>query len=406
MKSFPLFLTIALVFYSCSRQNKSLPETGVLYAQMEIMDNEILPFNFDLEKSEGTYKIIVHNAEESVYIDNIEFRDDSITMRMPVYEGYIKGTYTDRKIEGHFIKESLDRVVPFSAFLGQRPRFTTENTPAVDISGNWETEFSANTEEAYMAKGTFSQKEQRVTGTFRTNTGDYRFLEGVIDGDSIRISTFDGAHAFLFVARATDSVLDGIFYSGNHFKEPFRAKRSEDFELPDANKLTFLKEGSRSLSFSFPDTNGKMVSLSDPEFLDKVVIIQIMGTWCPNCMDETKFLVEYLKNNNLPDLKIVALAFEYAKTQKTAYEGIERLKKRMGVTYPVLLAQFGSSSKNMANEKLPMLNHVLSYPTTIFVDKQGNVRRIHTGFNGPATGSKYEEFKRDFAKEVAALLSE
>ena len=149
-----------------------------------------------------------------------------------------------------------------------------------------------------------------------------------------------------------------------------------------------------------------MVSLNDERFKDKVVLVQIMGTWCPNCLDETKFYVEYLKNNPNPNLEFVALAFEYAKTEEKAFAGIERLKNRVGVEYPILLAQIGTSSKTKANEKLPMLNHVLSYPTTIYIDKEGNVRKIHTGFNGPATGQKHEEFKAEFSETLGELLAE
>ena len=131
-----------------------------------------------------------------------------------------------------------------------------------------------------------------------------------------------------------------------------------------------------------------------------------MGTWCPNCLDETKFLVDYLDKNQDENLEVVALAFEYAKTEEGAFKSIDRLKERIGVKYPILLAQYGTSDKAQANKKLPMLNHVLSYPTTIFIDKKGAVRKIHTGFNGPATGEKYDTFKKDFSDFVTLLLSE
>lgn len=74
--------------------------------------------------------------------------------------------------------------------------------------------------------------------------------------------------------------------------------------------------------------------------------------------------------------------------------------------YPILLAQFGSSDKALAQEKLPMLNHILSYPTSIFIDRKGNVRKIHTGFNGPATGEKFIEFQKEFDGFVKQLIAE
>jgi len=222
----------------------------------------------------------------------------------------------------------------------------------------------------------------------------------------MKVSAFDGAHAFLFTAKVTDSSLGGTFYSGNHFQEPFIARRNESFELPDSDSLTYLKKGYDKLAFSFPDIKGTLISLDDARFKNKAVIVQIMGTWCPNCLDETKFLVNYLKENKKLDVEVVALAFEYAKTEEKAFKSINRLKTAIDVDYPILLAQFGTSNKSKAQEKLPMLNHVLSYPTTIFVDKKRAVRKIHTGFNGPATGNKYEKFKKEFDGFVKALAKE
>ena len=404
---YPRFILLfILTLASCRNVADSGPKAGRWHAELEVMDNQTLPFNFELNKSGDVYNITVYNAEEEILIDDVIVSNDSITIRMPVYEGYIQGSYSDQKMEGQFIKESLDRVVPFRATYGEAPRFSTVEEPETDVSGIWQTVFSENTEDAYDAKGIFEQRGNIVKGTFRTNKGDYRFLEGAIEGDSIKLSAFDGAHAFLFVAAVSDSTMNGIFYSGNHFKEPFIGVRNENFDLADADKLTYLKEGYEKVEFSFPDGNGNMVSLNDPAFEDKVVVVQIMGTWCPNCMDETKFLVEYLEENKHSDLQVVALAFEYARTAEAAFAGINRLKDRIGVDYPVLLAQYGSSNKVKANEKLPMLNQVLSYPTTIFIDRTGNVRRIHTGFNGPATGEKFIEFKEDFNAQITSLLNE
>jgi len=397
---------ICIGFFACEIRNTYELSTGSWLAQLEVMEGEQLPFNFNLVKKEGNYVIEVLNADEVVTIDDIEIKQDSIYLKMAIFEGYIAATFTKETIEGSFIKESLDRVVPFKATYGEAPRFATKYTAAENVSGIWETTFNPNDEDSYSAKGIFTQKQSIVKGTFRTTTGDYRYLQGVVDGDSLRLSTFDGAHAFLFTARVTDSSLTGTFYSGNHSKEKFVAVRNENFELPDETSLTFLNKGYDKLEFSFPNEAGQLISLSDPEFSGKTIVVQIMGTWCPNCLDETKFLTNYIRDKSNPNLKVIALAFEYARTKEDAFRGIQRLRDRVGVEYPILLAQYGTSNKSRANEKLPMLNHVLSYPTTIFIDGKGNVRKIHTGFNGPATGEKYQEFKLEFDKIIMELLAE
>lgn len=400
-------LSALLLIVGCKEkeQTNNLSE-GIWLVELNVMDNQELPFNLIVaKKDDGSYKMQIYNAEEVIDVDEIEIKGDSIRMQTPVFEGYLAGTFTKNKIQGQFIKESLDRIVPFTAVYGIEDRFPAKlDKTERNVTGIWETYFSPDLEEEYVGKGIFLQEDSKVTGTFRTTTGDYRFLEGILDGDSLKLSSFDGAHAFLFTAKVTDSSMNGNFYSGNHFKEPFVANRNDGFELPNPDSLTFLNEGYDKLAFSFPDSDGNMISLSDKKYQNKVVIVQLMGTWCPNCLDETKFLVDYLNQDS--NVEVIGLAFESAKTKEIAFKAINRLKERVAVNYPILLAQYGSYDKKKAQEKLPMLNHILSYPTTIFIDKNGDVRKIHTGFNGPATGEKYVEFKKDFNALITQLSNE
>lgn len=402
MRQITLLLITILVF-SCKQEQSTKFLTADTYrAQLQVDDNTTLPFLFKV-KDANTLEI--YNAEEVITVDEIEYKNDSVFIQMPVFESYIKVKIQDQTLTGQYITEGKDRSVPFTA-APAKTRFETTEKPNTTITGNWETTFSPNTDDSYKAKGIFTQNGNTVTGTFRTETGDYRYLDGVINGNQMQLSTFDGSHAFLFTATVTDSTLNGTFYSGNHWKEPFTAKRNDNFTLADANTLTYLKEGYATLAFTFPDENGNLISLTDDRFKNKVVVVQIMGTWCPNCLDESNYYAQYYNNNKDKDIEFVALAFEYAKTEATAFKNIKRLKDRVGINYPILLAQTGTTSKSKANEKLPMLNHVLSYPTSIFIDKTGKVRKIHTGFNGPATGDKFTEFKAEFTAFVDELLRE
>lgn len=394
----------ALTLWACS-QKETVPKPGEWRGVLETMDDKELPFLFVYHSNN---RLSISNAEEVIEVDEVTLKGDSIIIKMPVYEGVFKGKFTEDSIYGDFIKPSLDRVVPFVMKQGKVERFLVTAAPESEVEGNWEAVFSPESaSDRYIAKGTFEQKGHKVTGTFRTTTGDYRYLAGAIENDSMRLSTFDGAHAFLFEAKVEgDTLMNGVFYSGNHFKEPFTAKRNELFELPKADSLTFLKEGYEKIEFSFPDTNGKMISLDDEAFKNKVMVVQIMGTWCPNCLDETKYYTSYYKNSKPEDVEFISLAFEYAPSKEKAVKSINRLKEKVGVPYPILLAQHGTSDKAKANQKLPMLNHVLSYPTTIFIDKSGKVRKIHTGFNGPATGEEYTIFVEEFEDFVQMLADE
>jgi len=404
------YLLFILVILSCSNpQPRSLTEGDWrLSFNLQEKGRKELPVQ---TKVDAQGSLTLFNAEEQITMDDIEIKGDSIYIRPPVFEGYFAGVFVkEGLIKGNYIKPSLDRIVGFVLEKGKSHRFAQPEKDSIKspvLDQVWEVAFSPESQdEKYIAKGVFHQNGTKVTGTFETTTGDYRYLEGTYKNDSLYLSTFDGAHLFLFEAAIKDQVMSGTFYSGDHWQEPFIGKVHSDFQLPSALDLTYLKEDYDQLEFSFPDSNEKMVSLSDAQFKDKVVVVQIMGSWCPNCLDETKFYVDYLKQQQPKDVEFVALAFEYAPTAKKAFESLDRLKTAVGIPYPILLAQYGTVDKDVANEKLPMLNHILSYPTSIFIDRKGNVRRIHTGYSGPATGAAHERFKEDFYSFVAQLQAE
>ena len=400
-----LYLLLVPLFLTSCNEKKPLQslKTGTYRMVFAVQDDEELPFIFEVT-SDST--LTIFNADERVYVDEIRYVNDSIYIKTPVFQSYFAGVFDGETYSGQYINKTRNRILPFTATYEQDQRFYPSTAAAYDASGVWEVVFSKGEKGEYIAKGIFEQDGQQVTGTFRTTTGDYRYLEGVMDGSTLELSTYDGAHAFLFKAKVNDSIMDGQFYSGNHWKEPFVAKKNPDYELPEIDELTFLNDGYESLDFSFPDENGNMVSLSDDRFKNKVVLVQIMGTWCPNCLDSSKLYTEFHNNNKDKGFEVVALTVEFNKTPEAAFENIKRLRERIGMTYPILLAQYGSGSKAKMQEKLPALNHIISYPTSIFIDRTGKVRKIHTGFNGPGTGEKYTAYKAEFEDFVAGLLAE
>ena len=183
----------------------------------------------------------------------------------------------------------------------------------------------------------------------------------------------------------------------------FVAVKSDTAQLPDPYALTYLKAGYDKLEFTFPNLSGKPVSLQDEKFKNKVVVVTIMGSWCPNCVDEAAFLAPWYKENKVRGIEVVALSFERKDDLDFARERINKFIKRFDIEYEILFA--GLADKTQASEKLPALNRVLSFPTTIIIDRQGKVKKIHTGFSGPATGEYYQEFIRHFNEDVTALLA-
>jgi len=400
---YSLLVLVLLLVLSCQEETVKTLEIGTYRGNLIAQDNQAMPFMFEVTSS-TTLKI--YNAEEVIEVDEITYKNDSVFIKLPFFRTELNGKFDGKNIKGQWIDADRDRYVEFYSEYGVDKRFDDEETNKdVNVSGVWEMEFN-DYGNIYPAKAVLEQKGNKVTGNIRTPTGDYRFLEGVVAADTLKISTFDGAHAFLFKAHVTDSSMVGNFYSGNHSLETFVGKPNPDFELPDAYTLTFINEGYDTFNFSFPDLEGNLVSFTDEKFKDKVVLVQIMGSYCPNCLDETKFYSKFYEANKDKGLEIIALAFENAKTEEKAINGLNRMKERAGLNYEILIAQIGTNDKGKASEKMPMLNKVMSYPTTIYLDRTGKVRKIHTGFNGPATGQKHEEFQKEFNAFMETLLDE
>ena len=187
-------------------------------------------------------------------------------------------------------------------------------------------------------------------------------------------------------------------------KVRLEAIRNDTARLPDPYTLTYLKPGFEKLSFAFPALNGKTVSLQDEKYKGKVVIVTIGGTWCPNCIDEAAFLAPWYKKNKARGVEIINVSFERKDDFEFAKSRLTPFVKRFDIQYDVLFA--GAADKKVVAEKFPELNTFLSFPTTFFIDKQGKVRKVHTGYTGPATGHYYEEFLDEFNDEVHELLKE
>ncbi|MEL7531737.1 MAG: TlpA disulfide reductase family protein [Bacteroidota bacterium] len=406
-------LTILSLMLACAgEKTTSMAQTelaaGEYRLELQLTSEQTLPFELSLQKDADQWRAIIHNAAENIEVDEVLLTADSLFIRMPVFDSEFRlAIESEQQLSGAFYNYSrgLDYQIPAKMFAAAQARFTTAQ-PNFEIDGNWEAVFSDELEDEYPAVGVFKQEADYVSGTFLTETGDYRFLEGAVNGDKLQLACFDGAHAFLFEGAMEGDTLRGTFWSGNHWQEPFWMVKNPEASLRSPEELTYLKEGYDKLSFSFPDLAGKPVSLSDQGFQDKVVLIQIMGSWCPNCLDETQLYKQWYERYHEQGLEIVALAFERSRGDLgLAQRNVQRLVDKLELAYPFLIAN-ADNDKAAAAAKLPMLNAILSYPTSIYIDRKGEIRRIHTGFNGPGTGDIYLRYREDYEGFIEKLLAE
>jgi thiol-disulfide isomerase/thioredoxin len=396
------FFAAILLLTSCQKPSAEL-KTGNWRGIIEMQGQE-LPFNFEVTKESGRYQVYLQNADEKLLQDDVSISGDSVKITMLVFDIDLIAKINGDKLEGFYVKNyDTDFKLPFRAVHGETFRFTNSEASTINYSGKYQLTFVGE-KETYLAVGVMNQNGNLVTGTFLTPTGDYRYLQGNVVDSKLKLSTFDGNHAFLFTASFEGDSLKGDFYSGKLSHEIIKGIKNENAELPDAEALTFLKEGYDRIAFSFPDENRTMISPSDEKYTGKVLILQVFGTWCPNCMDETKFLSQWYKQNHERGVEILGLAYERKDDFDYAIGRIRKMKEKLKVPYDFVIA--GTNDKEKASQSLPMLNKVIAFPTTIFIGKDGKVKHIRTGFEGPGTGIYYEKFKERFNEIVNELLSE
>jgi thiol-disulfide isomerase/thioredoxin len=406
-----IVLVLSLIFYSCSSKKEGELKLGIYKAVLLNKDNVQIPFIFELKDDSGKYIIEIHNAEERLRVDEISIVGDSIKIVMPFYDSEFMLSMQSDSLIGRWTKnyESYKMEMPVKAYYNVLERFEVVNKRQnSDFVGTWNSTFiSDDKKDTSNAIAEIRMVDNKIYGTFLSTTGDYRYLEGLTDSNRIYLSAFDGSHVYLFEAEINSTnteLVNGVFYSGYKNKQTWSAKYDQYAKLPDADKLTFLKEGYDELAFEFKNTEGKVVSLKSEEYQNKVVLIQIMGSWCPNCIDETNYLVPFYKENKSNGVEVIGLCYERSEDFAVASKNIRNLQTRLNIPYPLLIA--GTNKKGGVNESLPMLNNFLAFPTLIVVDKKGKVRKIHTGYSGPATGKHYIEFKAEFEQFIKQLLLE
>ncbi len=373
-------------------------------------DGQIISFHFDIRTEKNKTVLHIINASERLRVDKVRLTRDSVYIEMPVFESNFKiKRVSDHQWEGVWIKGGSvkQQVMPFTAQTQESLPFETIQQAFADITGKWAITFTKPDQLSRPAIGEWQQKGYTLRGTILTPTGDYRFLSGVVNGDNLKLSTFDGAHAFLFTAKVNSGqqISGGKFYSGATHMEPWEAIKNEKATLPDLAAM-YLKEGEERLNFRFMDLDKKQVSINDSKFKNKVVIVQIMGSWCPNCMDETAFLSDFYNRNRQRGVEVIGLAYEYSTDFERSKKSIQKFKNRFKVKYTLLNTRVTVTDSLRTEKTLPQLTPIKSFPSTIFIDKKGRVAKIHAGFAGPGTGLHYEALKKEFEETVNRLLEQ
>jgi thiol-disulfide isomerase/thioredoxin len=367
-----------------------------------------LPFFFEVKYAEGKKQpfIEIMNGPERIRIDDVFMgrnrttAEDTVMIDFVVFDSHLRGIAREGIIEGEWVvRNKVNYHIPFTAHFGKKDQFNVlPVAPAGDLTGLWACKFDLNEKIPYDAVGEFTQNGTDLNGTFRTETGDYRYLHGTVAGDRFYMSCFDGSHAYLIYGKFKGDSILGSFQSGKAPVSLWEGVKNDSATLKSA--LSLNKPTKIPVQFNFPDSEGKIKSLAD--YKGKIKILQVLGTWCPNCYDETKFIKEYLQNHPGIDMDVIALACERYKDTLHALRAIKTYKTRMDIPYDILLAST-TTKKIESNKQVPFIDSLMAFPTMVFLDKSNVIKVIHTGFDGPAT-SKYESFKKEFDEIITSLL--
>ncbi len=411
------FLVAASLFivlsFSGKAQSGNRLFQGSWRGELHREDGKLVVFLFDLKKTGSQWAIVIKNDKERIPLKKVRVNGDSVLFEMPLFESAFKTVLQpDGSLRGTWFKGTANQTQQwlFTAVPNIINRFEPADGKAtVNVSGRWMLGISRPPDtKTRPAIAEWKQTGQHLSGTILAPSGDYRYLEGTVTGNRFLLSTFDGAHAYRFEGYVgKEGKIDSAwFYSGYAGVEIFTGFRDANAKLPDVGNVPVLKEGQQSISFNGKDLEGKMVYSTDPRFKNKVVVLQLMGSWCPNCMDETRFLSEYYKKNRHRGVEMVALAYEYSTDFERSKITVDKFRQRFAVDYPMLITGVWVNDSLRTEKTIPEISPIKAFPTTIFIGKDGKVKHIETGFSGPGTGAYYGLYRKEFIARMERLLAE
>lgn len=397
-----LFISLLLIAFCQASGQKNSALTGKWRGEFTIRDNIKAPFNFEISE-EGSVTLI--NGEERFEAGQISVEGDSVFLPLDQFDNELALHFAGGKLKGALRRQDhAGTPIPLTAEKGNLQRFKAQKPPAQNISGRYEIVFKYQSGKAEKALAIFEQDGSRLTGTFLKPSGDTRFLEGIVDGRRFYLSSFIGSSPGYYEGKiGPRGEIEG-FQAGTKIRHSFTGRFNPKAELRDPFSVANTAKGDSTIRFSLPDIEGRTVSLTDEKYKNKVVILAITGTWCPNCIDEAAFLSPWYKKNRDRGVEIITIHFERQADTAFTRKVMSRFRKRFDIEYDQVFG--GLAHADSVSAALKGLESFSSFPTTIFIDKKGNVSKIHSGYTGPATGKFYEDFVDEFNAEVDRLLKQ
>jgi thiol-disulfide isomerase/thioredoxin len=362
-----------------------------------------LRFQFDLSQRDSQWTAHVVNGPERIEVPHTTVDRGEVLIEFTHYDSRIQATYDagHDALEGSWTKRRGTGKLATLKFSAKRPEAVRIHPNADAFLGKWRVDFDSDDQPAV---GIFRRDDRgRLWGTFLTTVGDYRYLSGNIVGGKLELSCFDGGHAFLMrAALAADGSLQGDFWSGDWWHESWTAERDERATLPNAFELSRWNDSMAVADLRFPDLDGNVRNIVGDEEQGQALILEIFGSWCPNCHDAGQYLTQISHKYHDRGLRVIGLAFELTGDTQRDAEQVRQYQHRNGLEFPAYLV--GLSDKKKASAAFPALDRIRAFPTLVFVDRNLKVRAVYTGFSGPATGERHQRLREQFESIIEEIL--
>jgi thiol-disulfide isomerase/thioredoxin len=407
MKFAPSFLVLTIVLTLAGCQQAPPPEQAMWKGTLELPGQKHLPFLVFLDLKQPAPSGYFLNGSEQTPIPEVSYHGDSLTFVFSEYGAAMRGIWKSGKLAGEFLRFRKDTVMnKFEA----APIASAEKTPAskasteVPLVGKFQAYFMQKEGIDSSSQATFWAHGDSVYGTIVESSGDLGLMTGMQIGNSVVLARFTGWQGQLIELKRVMNSWSGMLYYRIPPPVSFTLEpRATLIDELTAAKRPSMKDLRKPFVFSGTTVMGDTLSNLSPQFKGKVLILDIMGTWCHNCMDAAPLLQKLYSEFGNQGLEIVGLSFELGNDPVTARRNLLLYEERYGITFPVLFCG-STASANVEDKVKSQVNNFPGYPTTLFVDRSGVVRVIHGGFNGPGTGEYFQAQINQYYDHVRDLL--
>lgn len=358
-----------------------------------------LRFSLEIERSNGLRGQLCNGTKCQPI--GVRLEGDSLVLDIADYAATITAVLRADSLTGAYrnVGNRGPRTIPFRASRGRWPVTHPPNA----LLGRWDATFFNDWGTSPRAFE-FDDQPSGLQGTIISNTGDYGRFWGIADADSFAMGHFDGSFVYLLTGRLEGDTLRGIFHAGLRTQTPWKAVRSMGKpHLKSSTEIT-RADTTHPFRFAFRDLEGRLVRSEDPRFRGKVVLVDIFGTWCPTCHEAAPDLARLYRRYHGRGLEIVGLAYEVSGDTAVDARLVRRFRDKFAIPYPLLLA--GINETDAAAQTLPQLQGFTSFPTTVFLGRDGRVRRVHAGFYSHVAGAEYTRQVGEYEREILRLLAE